>query len=320
MALPVCRVGRSGTGLEAGLGDRRSILTPPAPSVPAGVRHVADVGRHFQMSTAPCRTAARPADPSQRDRRALLARPHCCMLTSVVQPRMTLTRSRRCSHRRSGCSTSCRCCTRSRGSQFIEGIVPEECEVTVAESAGRIVSFLAARGGHSHALYPSRPYRRGRGKPFDEARQDGRHARRWMLWCFQANRGTSLLRRSMAFVAVRFTDGTDNGRRRRSALPLAALGSRYPSRRVGNRRRRLGERIDQGDEAMHGRRRHRASSRARVSGNGMRQCLAEGEDIWLLSRWRGKRTGPCPAGRALRAVAGNRRRHVVQPCIVVGTS
>ena len=94
--------------------------------------------------------------------------------------------------------------------QFIEGVVLKECEVTVAESAGRIVSFLARQGEDIRMLY-THPDHIGLGAGsllMEAAKEAGTPALE--LWCFQANGRARRFYEAHAFRAIRFTDGADN--------------------------------------------------------------------------------------------------------------
>jgi GNAT superfamily N-acetyltransferase len=92
---------------------------------------------------------------------------------------------------------------------FIEDVVLKQCEVTVAESAGRIVSFLARNGEEIRLLY-THPEFIGLGT--GSLLLDGAKATApaLELWCFQANTAARRFYERHGFRAIRFTDGQDN--------------------------------------------------------------------------------------------------------------
>jgi putative acetyltransferase len=97
--------------------------------------------------------------------------------------------------------------------RFITNVIRKECEVTVAEDKGGIVSFLARRGEEIRLLY-TRPDRIGMGagtQLIDAAKASGIGALE--LWCFQANQRARRFYEARGFHAIRFTDGADNEER-----------------------------------------------------------------------------------------------------------
>ncbi|MBN9087915.1 MAG: GNAT family N-acetyltransferase [Reyranella sp.] len=92
---------------------------------------------------------------------------------------------------------------------FIANVVLKECEVTVAENAGRIASFLARDGEELRLLY-THPEFIGAGA--GSLLLDGAKAAAAALelWCFQANTGARRFYERHGFRAIRFTDGRDN--------------------------------------------------------------------------------------------------------------
>jgi GNAT superfamily N-acetyltransferase len=94
--------------------------------------------------------------------------------------------------------------------RFIEDVILKDCEVTVAESEGRIVSFLAREGEEIRLLYTD-PAVIGSGagtRLLDAVKSTGVAALE--LWCFQANMAARRFYERHGFRAVRFTDGRDN--------------------------------------------------------------------------------------------------------------
>jgi len=92
---------------------------------------------------------------------------------------------------------------------FIADVVLKECEVTVAENAGRVASFLAQEGEELRLLY-THPDFIGMGAGsllLDGAKAS---AAALELWCFQANTGARRFYERHGFRAIRFTDGRDN--------------------------------------------------------------------------------------------------------------
>jgi GNAT superfamily N-acetyltransferase len=92
---------------------------------------------------------------------------------------------------------------------FIADVVLKECEVTVAESAGRIAAFLARDGEELRLLY-THPDFIGTGA--GSLLLDGAKASvaALELWCFQANTGARRFYERHGFRTIRFTDGRDN--------------------------------------------------------------------------------------------------------------
>jgi GNAT superfamily N-acetyltransferase len=92
---------------------------------------------------------------------------------------------------------------------FIAGVILKQCEVTVAESAGRIASFMA-RDGEEIRLLHTHPGFIGQGAGrllLDSAKAS---APALELWCFQANTGARRFYERHGFRPIRFTDGQDN--------------------------------------------------------------------------------------------------------------
>jgi putative acetyltransferase len=92
---------------------------------------------------------------------------------------------------------------------FIAGVVLRQCEVAVAERAGRIVSFLAREGEEIRLLH-THPEFIGAGAGsllLDRAKAS---VPALELWCFQANRAARRFYERHGFRAVRFSDGRDN--------------------------------------------------------------------------------------------------------------
>ncbi|WP_299395227.1 GNAT family N-acetyltransferase [Pelagibius sp.] len=94
--------------------------------------------------------------------------------------------------------------------RFIKDVILKDCEVTVAELAGRIVSFLARDGEEVRLLYthPDSIGRGAGGRLLEAAKQAGVEALE--LWCFQANTAGRRFYEARGFKAVAFTDGTGN--------------------------------------------------------------------------------------------------------------
>ena len=93
---------------------------------------------------------------------------------------------------------------------FIEHVVLDKCVVTVAESGGRIVSFLALQDREIWHLYTD-PEWLGRGagtQLIEEAKASGAAALE--LWCFQANLQGRSFYEGRGFRATDFTDGARN--------------------------------------------------------------------------------------------------------------
>jgi GNAT superfamily N-acetyltransferase len=97
--------------------------------------------------------------------------------------------------------------------RFIEEVILAHYEVTLAEDASGIVSFLA-RGGEEVRLLYTRPDRVGTGAGtllIEAAKASGVAALE--LWCFQANTRARRFYESRGFRAIRFTGGADNEER-----------------------------------------------------------------------------------------------------------
>ena len=97
--------------------------------------------------------------------------------------------------------------------RFIEDVILRQCEVTLAEDAGGIVSFLALQGQEIRQLY-TRPDRIGTGAGtllIETTKASGIAAME--LWCFQANARARRFYEARGFRAIRLTDGADNEER-----------------------------------------------------------------------------------------------------------
>jgi GNAT superfamily N-acetyltransferase len=92
---------------------------------------------------------------------------------------------------------------------FIENVVLKQCEVMVAESAGRIVSFLARDGEDIRLLYTHPDFIGAGAGSLLLDRAKGSIAA-LELWCFQANTAARRFYERHGFRAVSFTDGRDN--------------------------------------------------------------------------------------------------------------
>ena len=93
--------------------------------------------------------------------------------------------------------------------QFIGNVILNKCEVMVAESPGRIVSFLARDGEEIPLLYTHPDFiGAGAGSLLIHAAKEASAALE--LWCFQANTGGRRFYERHGFRAIRFTDGADN--------------------------------------------------------------------------------------------------------------
>lgn len=93
---------------------------------------------------------------------------------------------------------------------FIENVILKECEVSVAERDGAIVSFLARDGEEIRMLY-THPDCVGSGAGsllLEAVKASGIAALE--LWCFQANVRARKFYEARGFRVVRFTDGADN--------------------------------------------------------------------------------------------------------------
>jgi len=98
---------------------------------------------------------------------------------------------------------------------FITNVIARDCTVTVAESAGRIVGFLAEE---EHALWNLKirllhvgpdHFGQGAGSALLRDVMD-RQPGLIHLWCFQANDGARRFYERHGFHAVEFTDGSQN--------------------------------------------------------------------------------------------------------------
>jgi GNAT superfamily N-acetyltransferase len=95
---------------------------------------------------------------------------------------------------------------------FIADVVLKRCEVTVAESAGRVASFLA-RDGEDIRLLHTHPDFIGRGAGSLLLGRAKASAAALELWCFQANTGARRFYERHGFRAIRPTEGRDNEER-----------------------------------------------------------------------------------------------------------
>ncbi|CAN5478832.1 GNAT family N-acetyltransferase [soil metagenome] len=93
--------------------------------------------------------------------------------------------------------------------RFITNVVLKQDDVTIAETAGRIASFLARHGEEIRLLY-THPEFIGTGA--GSLLLDGAKASAPVLelWCFQANAAARRFYERHGFRALRFTDGRDN--------------------------------------------------------------------------------------------------------------
>ena len=97
--------------------------------------------------------------------------------------------------------------------RYIQNVILNECEVTVAEDESGIVSFLARQGEEVRLLH-TRPDRIGVGAGTQliyAAKATGIGALE--LWCFQANERARRFYEARGFRAIRFTDGAHNEER-----------------------------------------------------------------------------------------------------------
>ena len=97
--------------------------------------------------------------------------------------------------------------------RYIQNVILNECEVTVAEDESGIVSFLARQGEEVRLLH-TRPDRIGMGagsQLVEAAKASGIGALE--LWCFQANERARRFYEARGFRAIRFTDGAQNEER-----------------------------------------------------------------------------------------------------------
>src|SRR5262245_1395862 len=103
--------------------------------------------------------------------------------------------------------------TTAEDRRFIEDVLLGQCEVTLAEDARGIVSFLALQGEEILLLY-TRPDRIGTGAGtllIEAAKASGIAALE--LWCFQANARARRFYEARGFGAIGFTDGAGNEER-----------------------------------------------------------------------------------------------------------
>ncbi len=94
--------------------------------------------------------------------------------------------------------------------RYIQNVILNECEVTVAEDESGIVSFLARQGEEVRLLH-TRPGRIGMGagtQLIDAEKASGIGALE--LWCFEANERARRFYEARGFRAIRFTDGAHN--------------------------------------------------------------------------------------------------------------
>ena len=94
--------------------------------------------------------------------------------------------------------------------RYIQNVILNECEVTVAEDESGIVSFLALQGEEIRLLH-TRPDRIGVGagtQLIDAEKASGIGALE--LWCFEANERARRFYEARGFRAIRFTDGAHN--------------------------------------------------------------------------------------------------------------
>ncbi len=97
--------------------------------------------------------------------------------------------------------------------RYIQNVILNECEVTVAEDESGIVAFLARQGEEVRLLH-TRPDRIGMGagtQLIDAAKASGTGALE--LWCFEANERARHFYEARGFHASRFTDGAHNEER-----------------------------------------------------------------------------------------------------------
>ena len=92
---------------------------------------------------------------------------------------------------------------------FIADVVLRQCKVTVADSAGRIASFLARDGEEIRPLHTHPDFiGAGAGSLLLDAAKASAAALE--LWCFQANTGARRFYERHGFRTIRFTAGRDN--------------------------------------------------------------------------------------------------------------
>jgi GNAT superfamily N-acetyltransferase len=93
---------------------------------------------------------------------------------------------------------------------FIENVILKECEVTIVEVSGVVVSFLARLGEEIRLLH-THPDRIGEGAGgllLDHAKAHGPGALE--LWCFQANDRARRFYEQHGFRPIAFTNGERN--------------------------------------------------------------------------------------------------------------
>ena len=138
------------------------------------------------MQKSPYRFTCRPATPADADAIAAVLSSSFRLLT-FLPPLHTVEEDR----------------------QFIADVVLKQCEVTVAETAGRIASFLARDGEEIRLLY-THPDFIGTGAGSLLLEDAKAPAAALELWCFQANTAARRFYERHGFRAMRFTDGGDN--------------------------------------------------------------------------------------------------------------
>jgi putative acetyltransferase len=97
--------------------------------------------------------------------------------------------------------------------EFIENNILKECEVSVIETAGRIISFLAREGEEIRLLH-THPEFVGQGAGgflIRNAKSTGPAT--LQLWCFQENHGGRRFYERHGFKPERFTEGEGNEER-----------------------------------------------------------------------------------------------------------
>jgi putative acetyltransferase len=93
---------------------------------------------------------------------------------------------------------------------FIECVILKDCEVMVAETEGRIVSFLAREREGIRLLYTHPDFIGSGAGSLLMAAAKAAGTPRLELWCFQANGPARRFYEAHGFRAIRFTDGADN--------------------------------------------------------------------------------------------------------------
>ena len=97
--------------------------------------------------------------------------------------------------------------------RYIQNVILNECEVTVAEDESEMVAFLARQGEEVRLLH-TRPDRIGMGagtQLINAAKASGIGALE--LWCFEANDRARRFYEARGFRAILFTDGAHNEER-----------------------------------------------------------------------------------------------------------